>query len=181
MWPKKFRFFHEFMEDLKTIFIFNTIKNFPEGLTYYDLKQFGDIPHSSIYRMMKDLEDNGDLIRKNGSSKETGRPKHLYLLSKQGETRLDELRTKIGEIFEFIKLRFPESDPDFDHEKFLNNATFAVWSSPVEFIKQQKIIDEEKIILLTEMEKDLTTLLEKVHSEKNRLKKTIQDKRESNI
>ena len=96
MWPRDFKFFRDFMENLRTVFIFNTIKSYPEGLTYYDLKKFGDIPHSKIYRMMKLLEERGDLIREDDISKETGRPKHLYFLSQQGESRLVELRNNLA-------------------------------------------------------------------------------------
>ncbi len=39
MWPKQFSFFKDFMREISTLFIFNTIKNNPNGLTYYDLKQ----------------------------------------------------------------------------------------------------------------------------------------------
>ena len=80
MWPKQFNFFKDFMREISTLFVFNTIKNSPNGLTYYDLTQFGNIPHSKIYRLMKNLEENGDLIKKDDISSETGRPKHLYFL-----------------------------------------------------------------------------------------------------
>ena len=103
MWPRDFKFFRDFMENLRTIFIFNTIKSYPEGITYYDLKKFGDIPHSKIYRMMKSLEEKGDLLRKDDISKETGRPKHLYFLSEQGKSRLVELRKNMGDLFDLIK------------------------------------------------------------------------------
>ncbi|MFX1412883.1 MAG: hypothetical protein ACFFA2_03510, partial [Promethearchaeota archaeon] len=105
------------MDDLRMIFIFNTIKSYENGMTYYDLTQYGNIPHSKIYRIMKSLEENGDLVRKDDISQETGRPKHLYFLSGAGEKKLGELRKKIGEIFEFIKLRFPDSNSDLDHSK----------------------------------------------------------------
>ena len=64
MWPKHVNFFGNFIRELGTLLIFNTIKNCPNGLTYYDLKQYGEIPHSKIYRMMKKLEDKGDLKKK---------------------------------------------------------------------------------------------------------------------
>jgi len=96
MWPKGFKFFIDFSEDLKTIFIFNTVKNFPEGLTYYDLKKFGNIPHSKIYRMMKILEEGKFLLIKSDISKETGRPKHLYFITEKGENKLTDLREKIS-------------------------------------------------------------------------------------
>ncbi|MFX1353071.1 MAG: PadR family transcriptional regulator [Promethearchaeota archaeon] len=169
MWPKQFKFFHEFMNDLRMIFIFNTIKEYKDGMTYYDLTQYGNIPHSKIYRIMKSLEEDGDLVRKDDISQETGRPKHLYFLSDKGAKKLDDLRKKIGEIFEFIKLRFPESNSDLDHSKFLNEATFNVWSSPIEFIINKDISDEKKLKALSEIEYDIMRLLKQLHIEKGKL------------
>jgi len=177
MWPKDFKFFHEFMEDLKTIFIFNTIKSYPEGLTYYDLQKFGNIPHSKIYRMMKALEERGDLIKKDSTSNETGRPKHLYFLSYQGESRLEDLRNKLGEIFEFVKLRFPKEAPKFDHDKFLREGTFQIWSNPVEFIMRKKVPDSQKLENLIDMERDVTNILRRIRIEKKRLKCKIKEEK----
>ena len=175
MWPKQFNFFNNFMEEISTLFVFNTIKNSPNGLTYYDLTQFGNIPHSKIYRLMKDLEDNGDLIKKHDVSSETGRPKHLYFLSEKGEARLEDLRESLSKYFEFIKERFPIENSDFDHVTFLKEATFKVWSSPVEHVIQRDISDEEKLEILTRMETDLTKMLEKIQKEKKKL--SIQDEK----
>ena len=178
MWPRDFKFFRNFMENLRTIFIFNTIKGYPEGLTYYDLKKFGNIPHSRIYRLMKDLEERGDLVREDDVSNETGRPKHLYLLSEKGESRLIELRKNIGEIFEWLKLRFPDDIPEFDHKKFLENATFQVWASPVEYIMCKEISDQEKLEALLEMELDVNNILDKIVKEKKKLQNKITNNQE---
>ena len=169
MWPKQFSFFKDFMREISTLFIFNTIKNNPNGLTYYDLKQYGNIPHSKIYRLMKNLEENGDLIKKDDISSETGRPKHLYFLSEQGEEKLGDLRENLSKYFKFIKERFPIEDTNFDHVTFLKEATFKVWSSPVEHVIQRDISDEEKLEILTRMESDLTKMLEKIIKEKKKL------------
>jgi len=171
MWPKGFKFFIEFSEDLKTIFIFNTVKDFPEGLTYYDLKKFGNIPHSKIYRMMKELAVEGYLSIKDDVSRDTGRPKHLYFLTEKGIRKLSDLRQKIGKLFEFIKHRFPESGLEFDHETFPKGATFCVWSSPVEYIMQRDISLEEKMNVLTYMEDDVNEILRKIKKEKLKLQK----------
>ncbi|GAG96501.1 unnamed protein product, partial [marine sediment metagenome] len=121
MWPKEFKFFQEFFDDFRLIFIFNTVKDFQNGLTYYDLKKYGNIPHSKIYRTMKTLEEDGFLsVKKEDLSNESGRPKHLFFLSEKGEEKLVELRFKLVNIFKFIKLRFPQSSSDLDYEKFLN-------------------------------------------------------------
>jgi predicted transcriptional regulator len=171
MWPKEFKFFIEFSKDLGTLSLFNTVKDFPEGLTYYDLKKFGNIPHSKVYRMMKELAAEGFLLIKDDLSKDTGRPKHLYFLTDKGERKLLDLRQKIGKIFEFIKYRFPESAMEIDHEKFLKEATFSVWSSPVEYVMQRNISLKEKLITLTYMEKDVNNILEKIRKEKEKLQK----------
>jgi len=172
MWPKEFKFFHEFMIDLKSIFIFNTVDSYPNGMTYYDLKQYGNIPHSKIYRMIKKLEEQGYLTRRNGISNDTGRPKHLYFLSEEGKIRLQELKGRLGEILKFIKLRFPDNLEDFNHEKLLN-ATYAVWSSPVEFIFQLDIEEEKKLKLLSDMEADLKDLLKKIGVAKQKIERVI--------
>jgi len=171
MWPRGFKFFGDFLEDFKLILIFNTVKEIPEGLTYYDLKKFGNIPHSKIYRMMKELAEEGYLSIKDDISKDTGRPKHLYFMTDKGENKLIDLRQKIGKIFELIKQRFPESGIEFDHEKILKGATFSIWSSPVEYIMQKDISNEEKLEILTFMEKDVDEILHKIRKEKLKLQR----------
>jgi len=171
MWPRGFKFFGDFLEDFKLILIFNTVKEIPEGLTYYDLKKFGNIPHSKIYRMMKELAEEGYLSVKDDVSKDTGRPKHLYFMTDKGENKLIDLRNKIGKIFELIKQRFPESGIEFDHEKILKGATFSIWSSPVEYIMQKDISNEEKLEILTFMEKDVDEILQKIRKEKLKLQR----------
>ena len=182
MWPKDFKFFRDFMENLRTIFLFNTIKSFPEGLTYYDLKKFGNIPHSKIYRMMKSLEEKGDLLRKDDISKETGRPKHLYSLSEQGESRLTNLRKKMVDLFDILKSRFPEDLSNFDHNKFLEDATFnsrlLTMASPLDHLMSKEISDEEKLEILLEMETYVMDLLGKISKEKIRLQNKIKNKLE---
>ena len=171
MWPRGFKFFGDFLKAFKLILIFNTVKEIPEGLTYYDLKKFGNIPHSKIYRMMKKLAEEGYLSVKDDISKDTGRPKHLYFMTDKGENKLIDLRQKIGKIFELIKQRFPESGIEFDHEEILKGATFSIWSSPVEYIMQKDISDEEKLGALTFMEKDVDEILHKIRKEKLKLQR----------
>ena len=174
MWPKEFKFFQEFFDDFRLIFIFNTVKDYQNGLTFYDLKKYGNIPHSKIYRTMKALEEDGFLsMKKENLGTECGRPKHLFFLSERGEEKLSELRIKIAKIFEFIKLRFPKSNSDLDYEKFLNEATFKVWSNPVDYILSQDIPVEEKLFVLSGMESDILRILEKVRKEKTKIEKKI--------
>jgi DNA-binding PadR family transcriptional regulator len=158
------------MRELGTLTIFNTVKECPNGLTYYELKkEYEEIPHSKIYRMMKKLEEKGYLIKKDDVSAETGRPKHLYFLSKQGEAKIEDLRENLGKYFEFIKERFPTANNNFDHETFLKEATFKVWSSPVEHVLQKDIPKEKKLKILSRMESDLTRMLEKIRKVKKKL------------
>ena len=171
MWPRGFKFFGDFMRDFQLILIFNTVKEIPDGLTYYDLKKFGNIPHSKIYRMMKDLAEEGYLSVKDDISKDTGRPKHLYFITDKGETKLSELRLKVGKIFELIRLRFPESGISIDPNTLLKEATFSIWSSPVEYIMQKDISNEEKLTLLIHMEKDVSQILKKIRKEKLKLQR----------
>ena len=173
MWPKKFRFFREFIEDFKLLFLFNTIKGKTDGLTYYDLQQFGNIPHSNIYRMMKELEEKGDLYHKDGISKETGRPKHLYFLTEQGEKRLEGIRERVGELLKFLKERFPGENEDFNHDLFLQEATFKVWASPVHYILQQDIVNEEKIKALKKMENNIKDHLKEIRRAIRKLEKKV--------
>ena len=118
---------------------------------------------------MKKLEDNGDLIKRDDISTETGRPKHLYFLSKQGEAKLVDLRENLSKYFEFMKERFDINDTEFDHETFLKDATFSVWSSPVEHVIQKSISNEDKLEILTGMESDFEKMLDKIRKEKKKL------------
>ncbi len=127
---------------------------------------------------MKELAEEGCLSIKDDVSKDTGRPKHLYFLTKKGESKLIDLRQKIGKIFEFIKHRFPETGMEFDHDKFLKEATFSVWSSPVEYIMQKDLTDEEKLHALTYMENDVNGILLKIRKEKQKLHKITNLKKE---
>ncbi|MHA1105129.1 MAG: hypothetical protein ACTSPN_05340 [Promethearchaeota archaeon] len=159
------------MYDFKIILTFNTVKDFPEGLTYYDLKKFGNIPHSKIYRMMKELAEEGYLLVEDDLSKDSGRPKHLYFMTEKGENKLIDLRQKVGKIFELIKQRFPESSIEFDHDKILKGATFSIWASPVEYIMQKDISNDEKLGELILMEKDVDEILHKIRKEKLKLQR----------
>ena len=124
--------------------------------------------------LKKALEEDGFLsMKKEGLGNDCGRPKHLFFLSERGEEKLSELRFKIGKIFEFIKLRFPQSNSDLDYEKFLNEATFKVWSNPVDYIISQDIPAEEKLSVLSGMESDILSILEKVRKEKIKIEKNL--------
>jgi DNA-binding PadR family transcriptional regulator len=170
MWPKNFNFFG-IIDDIKKIFIFNTIKSLPEGLTYYDLTQLGNIPHSKIYRMMKKLEEEGELIKQERT--ELGRPKHVYFVSEKGEKTLQQLRDKLKTNFDLIKTRDPDFQIAFNHEKILTEGTFKIWCSPVEYIIQLDASDTEKYSALNDMEEDLNHLLKKIQNEKHKLEKQL--------
>lgn len=157
------------MENLQLIFLLNTIKQkTPPGLTFYDLGQNGKFPAAKIYRQMKKLEADGILTHV--EVQESGKPKYLYRLSSQGETLRNELQEKIKKTTELLKIRFPEAKINID-EKIIQEGTFQLWCSPVEFLLQQNISDEEKLERLSDMEMDISAMLKKIQLEKKKLEK----------
>ena len=169
----KFDFFHQFFEDLRMLFLFNSIEQKQDGLTFYDLTQNGEFPAARMYRLMKKLEDEGYLIRH--EKIESGRPKYLFTLSDQGIERLTELRAKVGENFDLVQSRFPETR-EMDKEKLLTEGTFKIWRSPLEHILQGEGSDEDKLIALQEMESNLTNIIKKVQNEIMKLKRKLKSK-----
>ena len=78
---------------------------------------------------------------------------------------------EMRKIFELIKQRFPENGIEFDHQSILKGATFSIWSSPVEYIMQKDISNEEKLEVLTFMEEDVNEILHKIRKEKLKLQR----------
>ena len=75
-----------------------------------------------------------------------------------------------------MKERFNIKNNNFDHEAFLKDATFSVWSSPVEHVIQKSISNEEKLEILMEMESDLAKMLKKIRKEKKKLSTSQNEK-----
>lgn len=146
--------------------LLNTMENFSDGMTYYDLKQFGNIPHSKIYRIMKKLEELGYLRKK--ELIELGRPKHLYFITDKGLEYGESIREEIRKYLEFIHIR--QIHPEYDFEKDLLKATLDIWASPVEFVLNQDISDEEKLEIFHEIKEDLEQMLEKLNNNIRKLK-----------
>ena len=153
--------------------MFNSIEQKQDGLTFYDLTQNGEFPAARMYCLMKKLEDEGYLIRH--EKIESGRPKYLFTLSDQGIERLTELRGKVGENFDLVQSRFPETR-EMDKEKLLTEGTFKIWRSPLEHILQGEGSDEDKLIALQEMESNLTNIIKKVQNEIMKLKRKLKSK-----
>jgi DNA-binding PadR family transcriptional regulator len=179
MFPKNFDLFQGFMENFQELMLYNTIKSFKEGLTYYDLQQLGNFPHSRIYRLMKRMEEEGVLVKE--ERVEQGRPKHIYSLSEAGFKKMESLNLNLQHMFDLLKIRVPEVFPalkDFDYKRFLQEGTFKVWCSPVEHVLQMEITEAEKFELLSDMESDISKMLEKVRKERRllRSKLRIQEK-----
>ena len=75
-------FFHEMFKNLVQLILLNTIQEHPDGITLYDLKKIGHLPHSKIYRMMKKLEEKQYLIVTEEKN-ETGRTKFIHFISEK--------------------------------------------------------------------------------------------------
>ena len=150
MWFKNIPIFHNMFHDLITYMLFNTIAEYQDGITLYDLKKMGNIPHSKLYRMMKRHEEKKILIVKEEHN-ELGRPKHLYFFSDEGHKYHKELREKIEHNISKIKMLY-NSEDNFDASSFLDKINFAHWDNPIERCLNQHESNEEKLHHLRTME-----------------------------
>jgi DNA-binding PadR family transcriptional regulator len=173
MWPRGFEFFQQFNRDLHTIFILNTIKSYPNGITYYDLQQMGNIPHSKIYREMKKLEEDG-ILRKVEERGEVGRQKHLYFLTEKGDQERLRIIQSLEQQLDLLSHRLNQKNQN-EMKQLINEGTFKVWCSPAEFVANSEIPLEKKIEMLEDMDVDLTNLLERIRKLKKQLKKQMEE------
>ena len=105
-----FEFFQHFTKELHTIFILNTVKEYPNGITYYDLQQMGNIPHSKIYREMKKLEEEG-ILRREDEKGSVGRQKHCYFLTEAGEKERERIIQSLEKSLNLISSRMSRNTP----------------------------------------------------------------------
>ncbi|MEJ2276694.1 MAG: helix-turn-helix transcriptional regulator [Candidatus Lokiarchaeota archaeon] len=110
---------------MESLILLNTMENYPDGMTYYDLQQFGNVPHSKIYRIMKKMEQEGYLRKE--EIVEIGRPKHLYFTTEKGLKYKESIRQEVRRYLKFARIR--QLQPDFDYENKILRATLEVWSS----------------------------------------------------
>ena len=169
MWTDRLKSFRSFSEAFRDLFLFNTLKE-NGSLTCYDLQKFGNINPSATYRKMKKLEEEGYLISK-PIIESVGRPKIEYFISEKGEERLKVIQSKVEFYFKFL-IENSIVEEDFDISSFLKK-TFTLWTEPVERIIYSDISIAGKVKALTDLERDLLNLLEKVRNEIGKLEKKI--------
>lgn len=178
MWPKGFEFFQQFRRDLHTIFILNTVKSYSSGITYYDLQQMGNIPHSKIYRMMKKLEEER-ILRKVEEKGEVGRQKHLYFLTEKGEQERLRIIQSLEQQLELFSFRMNQKN-QIEMKQMIEEGTFKVWCSPADFVLNSDIPLQKKLEMLEDMEEDISNLLEKIRKLKKKLKKQLEESSDFN-
>ena len=165
----------ELWKKIQHLLVLNTFEQNPEGLTLYDLKKIGHIPHSKIYRLMNKLESEG-ILQKREQKGETGRPKFIFSLTDKGKSELSELRANLQKELADLKKSMPESSPlrAYSLDELLNKGNLGVFKDPVERILCKDIPNVEKIGLLSTLESDLEEhfqeMIQKIHDTKHKLK-----------
>jgi len=159
--------FFEFWKKIQHLLVLNTFDQNPKGLTLYDLKKIGHIPHSKIYRLMNKLESEG-ILQKIEQKGETGIPKYIFSLTDKGNREVSELRLSLQTELENLKPSLPESSYNLD--ELLNKGNLGVFKDPIERILCKDIQNVEKIELLTDLEDHLQEMVQKIHDTKHKLK-----------
>ncbi len=165
MWNKCFSVNNlmEIFHKLRILLLFNTIEEKEkEGLTYYDLKRYSELPQSNLYRMMNRLHGDGFLLREEKLN-ELGRPKYLFFLSEKGLEKKLEIQDELKEYLQILKEKFPENS-NFDEKKFLRGASLEMWQDPVSHVLSSEKPLEKKLKILHAMREDIIDHRNKVDS-----------------
>ena len=168
-------FFHEMFKNLIQLVLLNTIQEHPDGITLYDLKKIGHLPHSKLYRMMKKLEEKQFLIVTEEKN-ETGRPKFIHFISEEGIKYQNSLKSKLSAIFEDIKNTYNKYE-DFDTHNFLEKTTFNMWKDPIGRCMDQDVSNQEKLKHLTHIEEETINYLNQIKKNRKKLEKQIQQEK----
>ncbi len=160
-----------FFQDITQLILYNTIKIRKDGMTYYDLKQFANIPSSKIYRMMKKLSEEGFLRVE--EKMESGRPKHVYFLTKLGEKKKIEIEERLKILFNAIK---ESHGTEINYEDFFKS-TFESWKSPLEHILHSDLSLEEKLEKLKKHEEHYKEVLIKLKKARIKLEKQKEEQK----
>jgi len=153
------------------LLVLNTFEQNPAGLTLYDLKKIGHIPHSKIYRLMNKLESDG-ILQKVEQKGETGRPKFIFSLTEQGKSNLLSLRVILQREFDNFRQDLSPKYPllAYNVEDLLEKGNLGVFKDPVERILCKDLPNSEKLELLADFEIHLQEMLQKIHDTQNKLK-----------
>lgn len=173
MWLKRIPFFHDMFRDLITYMLFNTIQEYPDGITLYDLKKIGNIPHSRLYRMMKRHEEHNYLVVKEEHN-ELGRPKHLYFFSDEGRIFHQDLKTRIIDNFGKLK-EISDHSQDFDATTFLDKISFTIWENPLDRCLKHGETNEAKLQHLRTLEEHTFTQLTQIRDAITQIQKNLEN------
>ncbi len=164
MWPQQFTIFETFTWKIHHLLVLNSIKQSSEGMAFSDFKEVGCAPPTRVYRILKNLEEEG-YITAQTKPQSSGRPKQLFVLTPTGIQKLQELKESLKQILDGIHARFPENNQNFNIAEFLEKGTFQHLRTPVEYILQKNSIPTDtKKAILTEMEQLLKSEIEKIHT-----------------
>lgn len=155
----------DIIRDVFRFLLLNTMENRQEGMTYYDLKKFANIPASKIYRMMKNLEREG--ILRVEERIEFSRPKHIYFMTERGIKLKKDLQKRIQRLFDALR---ETQETDINYENFFK-LTFHNWRTPIGFIIESKLPIDEKLKRLDENQKHHEKILREIKNAKRKLEK----------
>nr|MDO8109146.1 helix-turn-helix transcriptional regulator [Candidatus Sigynarchaeota archaeon] len=178
--PGPFPFFDALSKRFFELLLLNTIKKRETesgGMTYTDLQKVEHLPHIKVYRILKRMEEDG-LLEKKEERIELGRPRQLYSLSTKGEEQLKELKAHLLSFFDIIRRSFPDAlYESFDAQKFLEEGTFDTFCEPPRIERDEKIPPEERLEFLEDIEKHMKKRLEQVKKDILELKSQMRAKK----
>jgi DNA-binding PadR family transcriptional regulator len=166
--PGPFPFFDALSKQFFELLLLNTIKKRTieaGGMPYAELQKIEHLPHIKVYRILKRMEEEG-MLEKKEERIELGRPRQLYRLSAKGEQQLEQLKSHVLSFFDIIRRSFPDKlYESFDLPKFLEEGTFDTFCFPPRFMNEETMADEERLELLEEVKKHMESRLEQVMKE----------------
>jgi DNA-binding PadR family transcriptional regulator len=174
--PGPFPFFDALSKQFLELLLLNTIKQRTSqsgGMPYAELQKIEHLPHIKVYRILKRMEEEG-LLEKKEEKIELGRPRQLYRLNAKGEQQLDKLKAHMLSFFDIIRRSFPDKlYESFDAPKFLEEGTFDTFCFPPRFIDEEPMTDEERLELLEDVKKHMESRLQHVMKEISELQSKV--------
>jgi len=102
------------------VFLWNIAEK-PDGVTGYELQKYYRVKQTSVYRLLKEMEQEGFISAHETISK--GRAQKLYKITAKGKARLQELRgiwssriVFLSDVVPFERGAFPTRQEHFEHE-----------------------------------------------------------------
>jgi DNA-binding PadR family transcriptional regulator len=166
--PGPFPFFDALSKQFFELLLLNTIKKRTieaGGMPYAELQKIEHLPHIKVYRILKRMEEDG-MLEKKEERIELGRPRQLYRLSAKGDKQLEQLKSHVLSFFDTIRRSFPDKMYEsFDLPKFLEEGTFDTFCLPPRFMNEEGMTDEERLEMLSEIKAHMEKRLQLVTKE----------------